>query len=55
VPPFGGRADRVLVDRRVVDHDHVVLEAGTHDTSVRLRTSDLLSLTAPRVFDLCQD
>jgi Ala-tRNA(Pro) deacylase len=55
VPPFGGRADRVLVDRRVVDHDHVVLEAGTHDTSVRLRTSDLLSLTAARVLDLCQD
>lgn len=55
VPPFGGRADRVLVDRRVVDHDHVVLEAGTHDTSVRLRTSDLLGLTAARVLDLCQD
>ncbi|SRR6266508_1776267 len=55
VPPFGGRADRVLVDRRVVDHEHVVLEAGTHDTSLRLRTTDLLALTAAQVLDLCQD
>ncbi|MGE5274301.1 MAG: aminoacyl-tRNA deacylase [Verrucomicrobiota bacterium] len=55
VPPFGGRADRVLVDRRVVDHERVVLEAGTHDTSLRLRTSDLLNLTGAQVLDLCQD
>lgn len=55
VPPFGGRADRVLVDRRVVDHERVVLEAGTHDTSLRLRAADLLSLTGAQVLDLCQD
>ena len=36
VPPFGGRADRVLVESRIVDHEHVVVEAGTHDTSLRL-------------------
>lgn len=55
VPPFGGRKDRVLVDRRVADQEHVVLEAGTHDTSLRLRTSDLLALTAAQIRDLCQD
>ena len=55
VPPFGGRKDRVLVDRRVADHEDVVLEAGTHDTSLRLRTSDLLALTAAQVLDICQE
>ena len=55
VSPFGGRADRVLVDYRVVEHEQVVLEAGTHDASLRLRTSDLISLTGARVLDLCQD
>jgi Ala-tRNA(Pro) deacylase len=55
VPPFGGPADRVLVDTRVVDHELVVVEAGTHDTSLRLRTNDLTSLTRADVLDLCQD
>lgn len=55
VPPFGGRKDRVLVDRRVAGQEHVVLEAGAHDTSLRLRTSDLLALTAAEIRDLCQD
>ena len=45
VPPFGVPAgDRVLLDRRLAQHDSVVLEAGSHSESVRLKTADLLSL-----------
>jgi Ala-tRNA(Pro) deacylase len=55
VPPFGGaHADRVFVDRRLVDHEQVVLEAGTHEASLRMRTSDLVDLTKARILDLCQ-
>ncbi len=55
VPPFGGGAEPVLVDNRLAEHEHVVFEAGTHDTSLRLRTTDLASLTEARLLDLCQD
>jgi Ala-tRNA(Pro) deacylase len=38
VPPFGGASrDRVLVDSRVVEQPSVVLDAGSHEESVRLR------------------
>jgi len=45
----------VLVDCRLVDHEQLVLEAGTHDASLRMRTSDLLDLTKGQVLDICQD
>jgi Ala-tRNA(Pro) deacylase len=53
VPPFGGPAgDRVVVDRRLAELDAVVLEAGSHDQSVRLRTSDLLAHSGAEVADI---
>jgi Ala-tRNA(Pro) deacylase len=55
VPPFGGRSDFVLVDARLAERDRVVLEAGSHEQSVRLRTADLLELTRARVVDLAED
>jgi len=55
VPPFGGSGDRVLVDVRLADHESVVLEAGSHEQSVRMRTTDLLELTGAEVADLAQD
>jgi Ala-tRNA(Pro) deacylase len=56
VPPLtGGVGDRVLVDRRLCENEWVVLEAGTHDQSLRLRTSDLVELTEARLVDLSQD
>lgn len=43
VPPFGGlRADRVLVDARIVARDRVVFEAGDHSHSIRVRVADLM-------------
>jgi prolyl-tRNA editing enzyme YbaK/EbsC (Cys-tRNA(Pro) deacylase) len=56
IPPFGGsHEDRVLVDARLLSADSVVLEAGTHDESIRLSIADLLTLAAADVADLCRD
>ena len=55
VPPFGGaRRDRVLLDSRLAEQDSVVLEAGSHRKSVRLKTSDLKALTGAEVADICR-
>jgi Ala-tRNA(Pro) deacylase len=54
VPPFGGPAgDRVVVDRMLAELDEVVLEAGSHDQSVKMRTSDLLTLSGAEVAEIC--
>lgn len=56
VAPFGGpEGDRVLLDRRLLEHDQVVLDAGSHSESVRLATSDLSVLTHAEVADLCRE
>jgi Ala-tRNA(Pro) deacylase len=55
VPPFGGPGDRVLVDARLAKRETVVLEAGSHEQSVRIQTADLLKLTQADVVDLAQD
>jgi Ala-tRNA(Pro) deacylase len=55
VPPFGGRGDRVLVDVRLAEHESVVLEAGSHEQSLRMRMTDLLELTGAEVAELAED
>jgi Ala-tRNA(Pro) deacylase len=55
VPPFGGSGDRVLVDSRLAGRERIVLEAGSHEQSVRLRTADLLALAGAEVVDLAED
>jgi Ala-tRNA(Pro) deacylase len=55
VPPFGGREDQVIMDERLVGRDSVVLEAGSHDRSVRLKAADLVRLTRARVADICKE
>jgi prolyl-tRNA editing enzyme YbaK/EbsC (Cys-tRNA(Pro) deacylase) len=56
VPPFGGPSgDRTIVDGRLVEQDAVVLEAGSHDVSLRLAPSGLLSFTNATVADICAD
>lgn len=52
VPPFGGAGDRVLVDSRLAARETVVLEAGSHEQSVRVRTADLIAITRADVADL---
>lgn len=56
VPPIGGaRRDPVVLDSRLRELDSIVLEAGTHETSVRLSPSDLVSLADADVGDICSD
>jgi Ala-tRNA(Pro) deacylase len=56
IPPFGVPAgERVLFDRGLAQSDSVVLEAGTHDESLRIQTSDLLALCEAEVVDIAAD
>ena len=55
VPPFGGGEDQVIMDERLAGRDSVVLEAGSHDRSVRLKAADLVRLTRARVADICKE
>jgi Ala-tRNA(Pro) deacylase len=55
VPPFGGREDQVIMDARLAGRDSVVLEAGSHDRSVRLKAAELVRLTRARVADICKE
>ena len=56
VPPLGGaRHDPVVVDRRVADRDAVVIEAGSHEQSIRLSTADLVRAADAQVADICKD
>jgi Ala-tRNA(Pro) deacylase len=55
VPPFGGREDQVLVDDRLAGRDSVVVEAGSHNRSVRLKTADLVRLAGAQVVDILRE
>jgi Ala-tRNA(Pro) deacylase len=55
VPPFSGREDQVIVDERLATRDSVILEAGSHDRSVRLKAADLVRLTKAHVADICRE
>ena len=53
VPPFGGPSgDRVILDLGLAKLEEVVLEAGSHNQSVKMRTSDLLTLSGAEVADI---
>ena len=56
VPPIGGDGgDRVLLDRELYERESLVLEAGTHEQSLRLRIDDLVKLCDAEVVDLSLD
>jgi Ala-tRNA(Pro) deacylase len=56
VPPVGGvRPSRTVVDSRLAEQDTVVLEAGSHSESIRMRTIDLLVHSLAEVGDICRD
>jgi Ala-tRNA(Pro) deacylase len=53
VPPFGGPAgDRVIVDRSLMKHGHLVFEGGVHDTSLRMRAEDLIEVAGAQRADI---
>jgi Ala-tRNA(Pro) deacylase len=56
VPPLGGsRRDPVVIDRRIAERESVVLEAGSHDESIRIPREALMRLTDAQVADISQD
>jgi Ala-tRNA(Pro) deacylase len=56
VPPFGGPAgERTIVDRRLADQETIVIEAGSHSESVRIKTLDLLALTQAETAEISAD
>ena len=55
VPPIGGHGDRVLIDIRLCREEFVLVEAGTHEQSLRLKTADLMLLDQARIADLCRE
>jgi Ala-tRNA(Pro) deacylase len=56
VPPVGGsRQDRVILDRRLAERESVVVEAGSHDRSVRIPTAELVRVARAEVADICQE
>jgi Ala-tRNA(Pro) deacylase len=53
VPPFGAPAgDRILFDRGLTECESIVLEAGSHNASLRMRTADALSLAHAEIADI---
>jgi Ala-tRNA(Pro) deacylase len=53
VPPFGGpTGDRTIVDRGLAELETVVIEAGSHSESVRIKTEDLLALTRAEIAEI---
>jgi prolyl-tRNA editing enzyme YbaK/EbsC (Cys-tRNA(Pro) deacylase) len=55
VPPVGGaRRDPVIVDNRVEARESVVLEAGSHEQSVRVATAELVRAAGAQVADICR-
>ena len=55
VPPIGGRSDPVLVDPKIAERESIVIEAGSHDESLRLAGADLVHVTRAPVTDISED
>lgn len=56
VPPVGGsRSDPVVIDRQLAGRESLVLEAGSHDESIRIARVDLVRVTGAQIADISED
>jgi Ala-tRNA(Pro) deacylase len=56
VPPLAtAHGDRVIVDVGVRAEESVLIEAGTHEESLKLMSADLIRLNGASIADLCCD
>jgi Ala-tRNA(Pro) deacylase len=56
VPPVGGgRRDPVVIDRRLAGRESLVLEAGSHEESLRIAADDLVRVGGAQLADICED
>jgi Ala-tRNA(Pro) deacylase len=55
VPPFGGPpGDRTVLDRHLAARESIVFEAGSHESSVKLRTIDVVRLADALIANICE-
>lgn len=52
VPPVGGDGDRLVVDARIAGLHSVIVEAGSHELSIRVAPRALIELTHADVADI---
>ena len=45
----------IFVDTRVAGHDSIVLEAGSHEDSIRIASEDLIRVAGAQVAEICAD
>ena len=51
-PPFGNLYDLpVIIDKALIDDDHIIFQAGSHDHAVRMSMDDYRKLVKPKVLD----
>jgi Ala-tRNA(Pro) deacylase len=55
VPPVGGRSDPVIIDPKVTARTSIVIEAGSHDASLRIEAADLVRAAGATVTDISED
>ena len=56
VPPLGGaRRDPVVVDPKIAAQNTVVIEAGSHNESLRLAAADLVQVAGAAVTDISEE
>ena len=56
VPPVGGsHQDAVVVDSRIAERSSIVLEAGSHDESIRIDPAALIRIANAEVADVSMD
>jgi Ala-tRNA(Pro) deacylase len=56
VPPLGPLLDAVeIVDRRLLEHDAILLSGGDHTHGVLVDPDDLIEVAQPRVGDVCAE
>ena len=56
VPPIGGsRKEPVVMDSQIAERESIVLEAGSHEESIRVAREALIKLTGAKVADISQD
>ncbi len=56
VPPAGDlHHDRVLLDVHLLGIDYVLLDAGSHEWTLRIATADLITVSDAALADLCED
>ena len=49
------RRDPVVIDSRLAGRESLVLEAGSHEESVRIAADDLVRVGGAQLADICED